>query len=350
MQQILVINPSTAYTRLAVFESRQPIFFRKVFHDAEKLSAYAHTIDQEDLRYADICKALETAGVALNFDVIICRGALIRPLESGTYNITEQTCIEARTIARPHPVNLGVLLAYRLAQQLPHCQAITANPGMVDERTDLARLSGAPGLKRTAVWHTLNQKAVAQHYATERGLRYENLSLIVCHLGMGVSIAAHHHGRAIDVNNALDGEGPFSPMRCGTLPVGDLVRLCFSGQYTKEELLEKVTKKGGLMAYFQTSDVEALAKEAENGNERCRLVLDAMIYQISKGIAAMGAVLLGQVDAIILTGDMAFSDYIVKGIQQRISYLAPVRLYPGDEEMQALAESALRHCIKHQIS
>lgn len=341
MPQILVINPSTAHTRLAIFDGRQPIFFRKVIHDAEKLAACPHTIDQEDLRYADICKAIEASDFGLNFDIIICRGALIRPLESGTYDITEEMCIEARTIARPHPVNLGVLLAFRLAQRIPNCRAITANPGMVDERNDFARLSGTPDLKRTAVWHTLNQKAVAQRYATERGLRYETLSLIVCHLGMGVSIAAHYHGQAIDVNNALDGEGPFSPMRSGSLPVGELIRLCFSGRYTKEELLEKVRKKGGLMAYFNTADVEALVKEAQGGNEHCRLVLDAMIYQIAKGIAAMGAVLLRPIDAVLLTGDMAYSDYIVQGITRRIAYLAPVRRYPGDEEMQALAQIAM---------
>lgn len=348
MSKILVVNPSTAYTRLEVFEGGKSKYFQKVEHDAAQRALCPTTIAQEELRYTDICRALAAQSVALDFAAIVCRGALIRPLESGVYEITATMCEEARTIARSHPVNLGVLLAYRLAQQIEGCRALTANPGMVDERSDWARISGMPGIKRTAVWHALNQKAVAQRYAAERGLRYEHLNLIVCHLGMGVSIAAHYQGKAIDVNNALDGEGAFSPMRSGTLPVGDLVRLCFSGKYTQAQLIERITKQGGLVAHLGTSDVEQAVQEAQQGEEHSQVVLQAMIYQIAKGIAAMGAVLLGRVDAILLTGEMAHSDYIIQGITTRVSYLAPVHLYPGDEEMQALATAAAQTLFSQQ--
>lgn len=341
MPKILVINPSTAYTRLEVFQDRQSLFFQKVEHDASLRAQCATFIEEEDLRFADIRRALLAYDSSLSVDVIVCRGALIRPLESGVYPITAAMCAEARAAARCHPVNLGVLLAYRLAQELEGCRAITANPGMVDERSELSRISGMPHIRRTAVWHVLNQKAVAQQFAEEVGRRYEDLNLIVCHLGMGVSIAAHEKGRAVDVNNAFDGEGAFSPMRSGTLPAGDLVRLCFSGKYTKEELIERITQKGGLMAHLGTSDVEAVAERAAQGDAQSQEVLSSMVYHIAKGIAAMGAVFSEKIDAILLTGDMAHCAPVVAGISERVGYLAPIHCYPGDKEMVALAAAAL---------
>ena len=260
-----------------------------------------------------------------------------------------------------HACNLGCLIAYEIAETInsqklialatPHsqrenspkqkCRAFIADPGVVDELTPLARISGSPLMPRICIWHALNQRAIARRYARGIGREYEDLNLIICHLGGGISVAAHEHGRAIDANNALDGEGPFSPERAGSLPAADLIRLCYSGKYTEKQLLKRIAGQAGLTAHLGTNNMREILKRIKDGDEQAQLLVDAMLYHTAKQIASEAAVLCGQIDAILLTGGMAHSDYIVSELRRRIGFLAPVYTFPGENEMEALALNAL---------
>ena len=244
-------------------------------------------------------------------------------------------------VMHSHACNLGCLLAYEIAAQIPDCRSFIADPGVVDELSPMARISGSPLMPRICIWHALNQRAIARRYARGIGKEYEDLNLIICHLGGGISIAAHEHGRAIDANNALDGEGPFSPERAGSLPAVDLIRLCFSGKYNEEQLLKRIAGKAGLNAHLGTNDMREILKRIQQGDEHAQLIVDAMIYHIAKNIAAESAVLCGNIDAILITGGMAHSDYIISRLRKRIGFLAPVYTFPGEDEMEALALNAL---------
>ena len=213
---------------------------------------------------------------------------------------------------------------------------------MVDELNDYARISGSPLMNRICIWHALNQRAIARRYAAEIGKEYEDLNLIICHMGGGISVAAHEKGRAVDANNALDGEGPFSPERAGSLPASDLIRLCFSGKYNEKQLLKRIAGKAGLNAHLGTNNVKEIIQRIEDyGDKHAELILDAMIYHVAKHIAAESAVLCGSIDAILLTGGLARSEYVVSRLRKRIGFLAPVRCFPGEDEMEALALNAL---------
>ena len=250
-------------------------------------------------------------------------------------------CEDTYRAIRKHACNLGCIIAYELAQRIPGCLPLIADPGMVDELDDVARISGSPLMPRICIWHALNQKAIARRFAREYGKRYEDLNLIICHLGGGISVAVHRKGLAVDANNALDGEGPFSPERAGTLPAASLIHLCYSGKYTKEELLKRISGKAGLMAHLGTTNVKELLGRIERGDKEVELLIDAMIYQTAKTIAGCSAVLYGKIDAILLTGGIAYSDYITSRLRKRIDFLAPVHIYPGEDEMQALALNGL---------
>jgi butyrate kinase len=217
---------------------------------------------------------------------------------------------------------------------------LIADPGVVDELDDVARVTGSPLLPRISIFHALNHKAVGRRYAADCDANYEDLNLIICHLGGGISVAAHRKGRAVDVNNALDGEGPFSPERAGTLPAGSLIDLCYSGRFSREELKNRISGQAGLAAHLGTTDVPEVISMIEAGDKHAELVLNAMVYNVIKSIGAQSAVLKGQVDAIILTGGIAHSDYVVSRIKESVSYIAPVVVYPGEDEMEALAMSA----------
>ena len=242
---------------------------------------------------------------------------------------------------RTHACNLGCLIAAELASMLPGCRAFIADPGVVDEMDEIPHITGSPLMPRVTIWHALNQRAIARRYAREHDTRYENLNLVICHLGGGISIGAHDHGRAVDVNNALDREGPFSPERAGTLPAGQLIDLCYSGRFTKDELKKRISGRAGLTAHLGTTDVPAIVASIENGDKKAELVLNAMIYQVAKSIGAAAVALYGKVDAILLTGGIAHSDYVVSRLKERISFLAPVYVYPGEDELEALAQNAL---------
>ena len=338
---ILVINPGSTSTKIAVFEDEKPIMLRNIHHSAEQLAQFEKITDQREFRRELVVKELEYLGIPMQFDIIMGRGGLARPVTGGVYRVNEKMCEDTYHAIRKHACNLGCIIAYELAQRIPGCLPLIADPGMVDELDDVARISGSPLMPRICIWHALNQKAIARRFAREYCKRYEDLNLIICHLGGGISVAVHRKGLAVDANNALDGEGPFSPERAGTLPAASLIHLCYSGKYTKEELLKRISGKAGLMAHLGTTNVKELLGRIERGDKEVELLIDAMIYQTAKTIAGCSAVLYGQIDAILLTGGIAYSDYITSRLRKRIDFLAPVHIYPGEDEMQALALNGL---------
>lgn len=338
--RVLVINPGSTSTKIAVFDDENKVFVKSLAHSADDLLPFEHVTDQLEFRLNLIKDELAAAAYPLAFDAVIGRGSLSKPVEGGVYAITPKMTHDAWNAEHMHACDLGCILADRIAAEAG-CPSFTADPGTVDELNDYARVSGSPHCKRICIWHALNQREIARRYARSIGKRYEDLNLIICHIGGGISIAAHDHGRAVDANNALDGEGPFSPERAGTLPASELINLCYSGRYTQQQLLKRVAGKAGLTAHLGTNDVKEILQRIADGDEQARLVFDAMIYHIAKGIAAEGAVLFGKVDAILLTGGVAHSDYVVERLRARIEYLAPVHVYPGEGEMEALASNAL---------
>ena len=339
--KILAINPGSTSTKLAVFEDETPRLVRTLRHSVEELSAFPQVTDQFGFRKDLILRELEADGIPLAFDAVIGRGGLFKPIPGGVYKINEQMLHDAKCAARPHACNLGCLIAAELAARIPGCRAFIADPGVTDELDEVARITGSPLMPRITIWHALNQRAIARRYAREQDTRYEDLNLIICHLGGGISIGTHLRGRCIDVNNALDGEGPFSPERAGTLPAGPLIDLCYSGRFTREELKKRISGHAGLAAHLGTTDVPTIVARIAGGDEHAGLVLDAMIYQTAKSIGAAATVLYGQVDAILLTGGIAHSDYVVSRLTERVSFLAPVHVYPGEDELEALAQNAL---------
>ena len=323
--KILVINPGSTSTKMAVFEDEKPVFVKTLRHSVDELVHYPRVIDQFEFRKNLVLAELEHEGIPFAFDAIIGRGGLLKPIPGGVYEVNDAMINDCMHAMRTHACNLGCLIASELAHALPACRAFIADPGVVDELDEVARVTGSPLMPRITIWHALN----------------EDLNLIVCHLGGGISVAAHRKGRCVDVNNALDGEGPFSPERAGTLPAGDLIDLCFSGKLSQSELKKRISGRAGLAAHLGTTDVQAVVKRIEEGDEHARLVLDAMIYQIAKSVGAEAVVLYGKVDAILLTGGIAHSDYITSRLKERVSFLAPVRVYPGEDELEALALNAL---------
>lgn len=338
---ILAINPGSSSTKIAVYEDDKPVMLRTIRHTIDDLKPYKEITDQYEFRRDLVISELKRTGIPFNFDAVVGRGGIAKPMEGGVYEVNDKMIYETRTAIHQHPCDLGCIIAYEIANKIPHCRAFIADPGVVDELIPEARISGSPLVPRSAFWHALNQRAIARRFANERGARYEDLNLIVCHLGGGTSIAVHAHGRAIDTNNALDGEGPFSPERTGSLPTADLVRLCYSGRYTEQEMLNHITRRGGLMAHLGTNDMKEIQQRIAMGDEHARLIVDAMIFHTAKCIAAESAVLCGKIDAILLTGGMARSEYIISRLRKRIEFLAPTYCYPGEDELQALAMNAL---------
>lgn len=346
--RILAINPGSTSTKIAVYEDEKPILVRNIRHSVEELAQLPEVTQQFEFRKNLVLKELEKEHIPVLFDAIVGRGGLLKPIPGGVYEINDIMCNEAANAPRKHACNLGCLIAHELATEIPNCRAFIADPGVVDELDEVARITGSPLMPRITIWHALNQRAIARRYAKERTaadpehpVRYEDLNLIICHLGGGISVGAHHHGRAIDVNNALDGEGPFSPERAGSLPAGPLVDLCFSGRFTREELKKRIYGQAGLTAHLGTNDLMAVEQRIAEGDLHAQLILDAMIYQIAKSVGAATPVLYGKVDAILLTGGMARSSYIIPRLRQRIDFIAPVHVYPGEDEMEALALNAI---------
>ena len=352
--KILVINPGSTSTKMAVYEDETPILLRNITHTPEELAGFSDVIEQQDLRRQLVIDELRAADIPLDFDAVIGRGGLVKPISGGVYEINQRMLDDTLhgCVMHNHACNLGCLIAHEIAEEInrqmpntnsemPRCRSFIADPGVVDELSPLARISGSPLMPRICIWHALNQRAIARRFARGIGKEYEDLNLIICHLGGGISVAAHEHGKAIDANNALDGEGPFSPERAGSLPAADLIRLCFSGKYNEKQLLKRIAGKAGLNAHLGTNDLREIQKRIKNGDEHAKLIIDAMIYHVAKNVAAEAAVLCGNIDAILFTGGMAHSEYIISELRRRVGFLAPVYTFPGEDEMEALALNAL---------
>jgi butyrate kinase len=327
-----------------LFVNNQSLFTENIAHRATELEACGPITKQYSLRKKAILDKVATKNISLSsLAAIVGRGGLTKPLTGGTY-LVNQRMVEDLKSAKwgDHASNLGPVLAYELARESGGIPAFTVDPVVVDELDDLARLSGLPGLPRQSKFHALNQKAVARRAAKALARPYEELNLIVAHMGGGISIGAHKKGLVVDVNNALDGEGPMTPERSGTLPVGDLVRLCYSGRYSKTELLRMVKGSGGLRAHLGTTDARKVEEMIKNGDKKAELVFQALAYQVAKNICALMATFSGKVDAIALTGGMANSQLLTVWIKSQVDFLAPVLVYPGESEMEALAQGALR--------
>lgn len=309
----------------------------------DELLRYRNVVDQFDFRKGFIIDALVEEGIDVDsIKWIIGRGGLTYPLESGVYRINNQMLKHARDgVLGQHASNLGPLLADYIAQQIPNAKAFIADPVVTDELLDVARISGHPKFERRSIFHALNQKATARMHAKAMGKKYEELNLVVVHLGGGISVGAHKKGRVVDVNNAFDGEGPFSPERSGTLPVGQLIGICFSGKYTEDQVRRMVVGEGGYVGYLGTNSAKEVEERATSGDEKARLIQEALLYQVSKLIGEMAVVLEGEVDGILLTGGLAFSKNVEKGIRQKAGFLAPIYSYPGEDELQALAMNVL---------
>ena len=339
--KILAINPGSTSTKIALYDDEQPTLALTLRHSAEEIARFPRIIDQLDWRKEMVLEALAKN----NFDVkslsaVIGRGGLIKPIESGVYEVNAALKNDLVNAQREHASNLGGLIAEQIAQAAG-VKAYIADPVVVDELDDIARLSGIPECPRISIFHALNQKAIARRHAEKVGKRYEDLNLVVAHMGGGISVAAHKQGRIVDVNNALDGDGPFAPDRAGSIPSSELIKVCFSGQYTKEELLKFISSKGGLVAYLGTNSVIQVMERIAQGDQRAKKVLDAMCYNIVKQIGAMAAALSGSVQAIVLTGGIAYNEPVVEYIRERCSFIAPIAVYPGENELEALVTNAL---------
>ncbi|ABB32335.1 butyrate kinase [Geobacter metallireducens RCH3] len=341
---ILIINPGSTSTKIGIFSAGEMKINVSVRHDDAELRKFATIWDQYDYRKDALLGFLRDHDLAMDdIDAIACRGGNVRPLPGGIYRLCPRMIADMKSgIYGGHPINVGGLVAYDLGNQYG-IPVLTADPPMTDELCASARYSGIPQLTRTSSFHALNQKATARRIAAELGKRYDEVNLIVAHLGGGISVGAHQKGKIVDVNNALDGDGPFSPERAGTLPAGDLVKLCFSGDYTKAEVLKLLTGGGGLYAYLGTTNVIEIEKRITAGDGKAAEVFEAMIYQVAKEIGACAAVLEGTVDAIALTGSLVYSERLLESLKRKIAFIAPVHLNPGENEMEALADAAMRY-------
>ncbi|CDM69541.1 Butyrate kinase [Clostridium bornimense] len=343
MRKLLIINPGSTSTKIGVFEDEKEILDETLRHSSEEIGKYATVVDQKDFRKEVILDVLKTKGIDIKgFDAIVGRGGLLKPIEGGTYAVNEEMLNDIKKAERgEHASNLGAMIADEIAKEIG-AKSFIVDPVVVDELSDVARISGVPELPRTSIFHALNQKAVGKRYAKERNKSYEDCNIIVVHMGGGVSVGAHTGGKIVDVNNALDGDGAFSPERSGGVPAGALIKMCFSGKYTEAEVKKKITGQGGLVAYLDTNDMRDVLKASAEGDEKSKLIYDAFIYQVSKDIGAMATVLKGKVEAIVLTGGIAYSDVVVNSIKERVSFIAPLVVYGGEDEMLALAQGALR--------
>lgn len=343
---ILVINPGSTSTKIAVTDVKNERHFQKVIkHSTSEMEKFDKISDQFEFRKKVIIDTLISEHLDLNnFVAVIGRGGLCKPIPSGLYEVNEQMKQDVRNSPMgEHASNLGCLIADDIAKELPGVKAFIADPVVVDELQPLARISGHPKFERISIFHALNQKAVARKYARSVNKSYRELNLIVVHLGGGITVGAHKEGRVIDVNQGLDGEGPFSPERSGTLPVGALANLCFSGEFTLSQVKKMIKGKGGLSAYLDTNDALEVERRIKDGDDDARLVYEAMAYQVSKEIGACSTVLSGQVDAILLTGGIAYDTTFVEWVKERVGFIAPMFVYPGQDEMQALADNVIAY-------
>lgn len=336
---ILAINPGSTSTKFALYDGFEQLFEKTLRHTTQELENFQRMTDQLPFRYSVIMEALKKEKIDLKgISAVVGRGGLVNPIESGIYQVNELMKKHLTLgLNGEHASNLGALLADMMVASMPGARAYIVDPVVVDEMEPVAHLSGHPLISRRSIFHALNQKAVARIYAEAIGKTYEDLNLIVAHMGGGVSVGAHCKGRVIDVNNALNGDGPYSPERSGGLPASQLVEICFSGKYSLQEVKTMLAGKGGMVAYLGTNNFQEAGRRACDGDELASLIVNGCSYQIAKEIGAMSAVLSGEVDAIILTGGLAYDRDHVESITSMVKSIAPVFVYPGEDELKALA-------------
>lgn len=340
---LLIINPGSTSTKIAVYKNEKMLFEHILRHDAEELRPFKRIYDQYKFRKDIIIDFLKSKNIDLkDLDGVVGRGGLLKAIEGGTYEVNKPMLEDLKAgISGEHASNLGGILAYEIAKE-SNSRSFIVDPVVVDEMEDVARISGLKEIERKSIFHALNQKAVARRFAKESGKKYTELNLIVAHLGGGISVGAHRKGRVIDVNNALDGEGAFSPERAGGLPVRDMVDLCFSAKYTLDEIKKMLKGCGGLVSYLGTNDAREVVKRIESGDEYAELIYKAMAYQVAKDIGACSAVLHGEVDQIIITGGIAHDNMFTGWLEGMVKFISGVTIYPGEDELEALAEGGLR--------
>lgn len=348
-KKFIVMNFGSTSTKLALYEDREELCRESIQYDPDTFKDMATVFEQQDIRTRTVADFLEKHGTGFDhLSCVITRGGHWRPVPSGIFEISAPMVADLKTGKwGVHPADVGVLMAYDLGQRhgIP---ALSADAAITDEFCGEARFTGIKGIWRISSFHVLNHKAIARRYAREMGADYESLDLIVAHLGGGCSVAAHQKGRMVDANNALDGDGPFSPERAGTVPAGSLVELCFCGRYSQGEVKKMLTGRGGVMSHLGTSDMRLVEKMVEEGDEYAARVFKAMVYQIAKEIGQMAAVLQGSVNAILLTGSIAYSEKVVAQLSRYVSWIAPVKVYAGEDEIWALAENACRYLYGEQ--
>jgi len=341
--RLLVINPGSTSTKLGVFQRDTRLIVESISHSQEELGEFERIVDQESFRFNTIIEFLTEKEITVDsFDAVIGRGGLLQPLPSGTYLVTPQMLKDLRAgVQGEHASNLGGILAARIADHCT-CKAYIVDPVVVDELLDIARYTGFPEIRRRSIFHALNHKAVARRAARDLGKPYTRCNMIVAHLGGGISVGAHRKGRVIDVNKALNGDGPFAPERAGTVPACDLVELCFSGQFTKNQLKKRLAGKAGIVAYMATNNMREIESRIDAGDADAKELLKAMAFQVSKEIGSRAVALNGDIDAIVLTGGLAYDKRFVNLITEWTGFLGPIKVYPGEDEMQSLAEGGLR--------
>jgi len=340
---ILAVNPGSTSTKFALFEEKKLIFEKTLRHSTEELKGFNRITDQFHFRKDLIMKELNVRCKDMReIAAVVGRGGLVKPIESGIYEVNEKMKNDLTAgLLGEHASNLGGLIADDIASSLSGAKAYIVDPVVVDELEPVARISGHPLIDRISIFHALNQKAVARTFAESIGRRYEELNLVVVHMGGGISVGAHQKGRVVDVNNALNGDGPFTPERSGGLPSGQLIDLCFSGKYSWQEMKSMITGKGGIAAYLGTNSFIEVCSRAEDGDRNAILIREAIAYQISKEIGAMATVLSGNVDAIILTGGLAYQESHVERIREMVRFISEVVVFPGEDETKALAFNGL---------
>jgi butyrate kinase len=341
---IIAINPGSTSTKIAVYRNKECIFEENIKHSADDLAPFEKITDQFEFRKQAILQKLNGAKVDRSkVRVIMGRGGLVRPIESGVYRINDKMKYDlVRSPIGEHASNLGGFIAEDLAKDFPNAEAFICDPVVTDEFDEIARIAGHPLFTRRSVFHALNQKATARRHATAVGKKYEELNLIVVHLGGGISIGAHRNGRVVDVNHAIGGEGPFSPERSGSLSVIDAVRLAYTGKYTEKEFTKMLIGQGGLCAHLGTNNAYEVEQRVKKGDQQATLIYEAMAYQVAKFIGTMAVVLKGQVDGILITGGIAYDKWFVDKIREYAGWIGPFFTYPGENEMEALAMNAWR--------
>ncbi len=343
--RVLAINPGSTSTKIAVFDDHKSVFVETLRHDAEKISSFGGIIEQYEFRKKLVLEAMKKNNVDVStLKAVVGRGGLVKALGSGTYEVNDSMLEDLQNPnlwGRIHASNLGAFIANSIASEV-NVKAYIVDPVTVDEFPPIARISGCPEIERKSLFHALNIRYCGIGVAEELGKDFDKINMIGIHMGGGISVAAISYGKVVDVNNAVLGMGPFSPQRAGALPIGDLLEMAFSGNYSHKELIGMFTKTGGLLAYLGTDDGREIAKRIVGGDEKAKLIFSAMVYQVSKEIGACATVLDGDVTAIFLTGGLAYNEFVVNEIIRRCKFIAPIHIIPGEKEMEALTQGGIR--------